>query len=230
MEEPTTQVSPEPKLSPPLHGTRELFDINILPERYRRRRLSLMVLLPWLLLIILLGTIYPTYQLAVNSQAGFREKRQELAEAQAALEIYQSNNQERDDLQTQIDTSSAQRDAIIQSLGGLQLSSSKWSPTLFQIESQIPGGIRLSGLSQQGETIRLNGTADQYELVINLLDSLLALDNLKHVGIDSIERVELENMPTPVPEVEGDSDLSPPEEPTYFRFTILATTQVEVAP
>jgi Tfp pilus assembly protein PilN len=230
MEDPTTQVSPEPKLTPPLRGTRELFDINILPDRFHRRKLSLMALLPWLLLIFLLGSAYPTYRLAISSQAAFKEKRLELTLVQSNLELYQTSNQERAELQAQIDTATAQKDGIIQSLGGLQLSTNKWSPALFQIQNLTPGEIRLSELSQQGVTIRLEGTADQYNDVINLLDSLLALDSLKHVQIDSIERLDQEDLPTPVSEDQGDINPSSSEEPTIFRFSILATTQGEVTP
>jgi Tfp pilus assembly protein PilN len=189
-----------------------------------------MAMIPWLLLVILLGTVYPTYLLTVRSQEAFREKSLELIGAQAAFEFYQSSNEERDDLQAQIDSASSQRDAILQSLGGLQLSTSKWSPTLFQIEAIIPQGISLSDLSQQGNSIRLDGTSDQYNLVINLLDSLLTLDSLKQVEIDSIERIDQEDLSVPVLEDEGDTSVSTEEEQGYYRFTIIATTLGEVAP
>lgn len=230
MEDPITQATPEPRPALPLRGSRDLFDINILPDRFRRNKLTLMVLLPWLLLAILLGTIYPVYTLANKAQSSFQEKRLALARVQAELDFYQINSQEREELQTQLDDALAQKDTIVQSYGGLQLSTYKWSPTLAQINQQLPEGVSWVQVSQQDKTIRLNGIAREYPLVLELLDSLDGLEGLADVEIDSIEQIDLEDIPENLLENEADALLSSVAPPTYYRFTILARAAGEVQP
>ena len=228
MEDPTTQVTSEPLPALPLRGSKDLFDINILPDRFRRRKLTLMVLLPWLLLAVLLGTMYPVYTLGIQTQSSFQEKRLALARIQAELDFYQTSSQEREELQTQLDDALAQKDAIIQSYGGLQLTTNKWSPTLFQINQRLPEGVSWVQVYQQDKTIRLDGIAREYQLVLVLLDSLDDLDGLADVEIDSIEQVDLEDIPEPLLEDEADALLSSATAPTYYRFTILARAAGEV--
>jgi len=229
MEEPTNQPAQVPKTSSPLMGSRDLLDINILPDRFRRKRLTLMGALPWLLMAILLGTAFPTYQLAVQSQISFREKRLDLARVQAELDFFESSNQEGIDLQDQIDAAFAEKDAIIQSYGGLQLSTQKWSPTLTQIDQLLPSGANWTQISQGEGLIRLDGAADEYQLVIDFRDSLETLEGLADVEIDSIELTVVES--TSGPPIEGDPDsgsVSSITQPIY-QFTILAATTGEVA-
>lgn len=181
-----------------------------------------MALLPWLLLLVLLGTIYPTYQLATKSQSSFREKRLDLARVQADLDFYQVNSQEAIDLQAQIDEALAEKDALINSFGGLKLSDQKWSPTLYQIDQLLPAGASWSQITQQGSTIYLDGTADEYQLVIDLLDALKSVEGLADVEINSIQQISPEDAPDP-----QDSSA---DTPLPYAFTILATTAREVAP
>lgn len=222
MEDPTKQTPPEPTSALPLRGSRDLFDINILPDRFRRKKLSLARILPWVILVVLLGTIYPTYQLAIQEQNTFRENRLALARVQAELDLYQTNSQEEEDLQNQIDDALAQKDAIIQSFGGLKFSNIKWSPTLFQIDQLLPEGVSWVQISQQYESIQLDGYSTEYQAVINLLDSLNGLDSLGNVEISSIEQMDPEEA------AEGASDSEIPA--VIYRFTILTKVVGEVLP
>lgn len=230
MEDPTIQATSEPRPARPLRGSRDMFDINILPDRFRRKKLTLMVLLPWLLLAVLLGTIYPVYTLANKTQNTFQEKRLALARVQAELDFYQTSSQEREDLQTRLDDALDQKDAIILSYGGLQLENNQWSSTLVQINQQLPEGASWVQISRQDQTIRLDGIAREYPLVLDLLDSLNGLDGLTEVEIDSIEQIDLDEIPESLLENEADALLSSISPPTYYRFTILARAAGEVQP
>jgi len=230
MEDPTNQPHSIPKATHSLRGSRDLLDINILPDRFRRKKLTIIGLLPWLLLFVLLGTIYPTYQLAVQSQSTFQEKRLALTRVQADLDFYQTSSQEQADLQSQLDNAQTQKAAIIESYGGLQLSNKKWSPTLFQINQLLPDGASWIQISQQNDTIRLDGVAPEYLLVIDLLDSLNNLDNLGSVEIDSIERIDTEQVPAPTVEDGEDVVSSTEGSPTIYSFTFLIETSGEVLP
>ena len=222
MEDPTKQTPPEPTAALPLRGSRDLFDINILPARFRRKKLSLASILPWVILVVLLGTIYPTYQLAIQEQGSFQENRLALARVQAELDIYQTNSQEQVDLQNQINDALAQKDAIIHSFGGLKFSNIKWSPTLFQIDQLLPEGVSWVQISQQNVSIQLDGYSVEYQSVINLLDSLRSLDSLGNVEISSIEQMDLEESS----EAPSDSKTAA----VIYRFTILTNVVGEVLP
>ena len=230
MEDPTVQPPPKPRPAPPLRGSRDQFDINILPDRFRRKRLTLMGLLPWLLLIVLLGTIYPTFTLAAQTQETFRDNRLALERVQANLEFYQTSDQELEDLQSRLTDALAQKEAIILSFGDLRFSSEKWSPTLIQINQLLPEGVSWIQISQQNETIRLDGIATKYQLVIDLLNSLKKLDSLAASEIESIEQIEGEETLTTTSEGEDDPITSSEDPHIIYSFTILATVAGEVQP
>jgi len=214
----------------PLRGSKELFDINILPERFRRKRLTLIGILPWLLLLILLGTIYPTYTLAIQTQETFQENRMALARVQADLAFYQTTNQEQEELQSQLADALAQKEAIIQSYGGLSFSSLRRSPLLYQIHQTLPEGISWVQITQQNQTIRLDGMAAEYQLVIDLMDSLKKLGSLAEVEIDSIEQIESEE--TPFLEAENEAEAGNPNQAPamLYSFSILTKAAGEVQP
>jgi len=233
MEDPTTQ--PKQIKDLPLRGTADLFDINILPARYQRKRLTLLMILPWLLLLILLGTLYPTYIMATEAQGIFRQKRLDYAQTQVKLDFFQSNTEELEILQTQIDEKTAERDSILESYSGLDLTPEDWSPALFQIQAVVPEGIELSYLSRQGEAYRLEGIASQYPLIIELSDALTGIDALTNIEIDQIEQTPQEDAPALADLLPTEADPENPEaapaaEPTFYTFTILFNSAGEVQP
>ena len=230
MEDPIKQPPIEIGPTQPLRGTRDLFDINILPPRYRRKKLTLIGVLPWLLLFVLLGTIYPTYTLAAQSQRAFQDSRLALAKVQADLDFYQSNSQEQEDLQSRIEDAQARQEAIRQSFGGLQFSTLKWSPTLFRINQLLPEGMSWVQISQQDQNIRLEGVSTEYQLVIGLRDTLSNIASLDSVEIDTIEKIETEETPVPAPAEEEEGTTAGEEPAALYRFTILADLVGEVEP
>ena len=222
MADPPQQTPPDPRPAPPLRGTRDLFDINILPDRFRRKRLSLANVLPWLILVVLLGTIYPTWQLASQAQTTFQGQRLSLAQIQAEFDLYQTNTQEQEDLQAQIDSALAQKEALIESYGGLEFSTVPWSPTLYQINQVLPGGVSWSQIAQRDQSIQLEGVSPEYMLVIDLMNSLRGVEGLESVEINSIEVIDPEAFSTPSEETGA--------APTIYKFSIVALTTEEVLP
>ncbi|MEJ2413462.1 MAG: PilN domain-containing protein [Anaerolineales bacterium] len=231
MEDPTTQPKQINNLL--IRGTPDLFDINILPARYQRKQLTFLMILPWLLLLILLGTLYPTYTIAVKTQDIFRQARLDFAQTQVKLDFFQSNTEELELLQTQIEEKTAERDQILESYSGLDLAPEDWSPTLFKIQAAVPKGIVLSFLSRQGDAYRLEGIASQYLLVSDLADDLAGIDALTDIEIDQIEQIAQENAPVlpDLPPTEApENPETAPAEPTFYAFTILFDSTGEVQP
>jgi len=232
MEDPTSQPKQITDLPP--RGTPHMFDMNILPARYQRKRLTFLMILPWLLLLILLGTIYPTYTMAVKTQDIFRQGRLDFAQTQVKLDFFQSNTEELELLQTQIDEKTAERDQILESYSGLDLAPEDWSPTLFKIQAAVPQGIALSYISRQEDAYRLEGIASQYPLIIDLSDALTGIDALSDIEIDLIEQISEDDAPvlpdlSPL-EADPENPEAPPAEPTFYVFTILFDSAGEVQP
>ena len=210
-----------------------MFDINILPPRYRRKRLTLLMVLPWLLLLILLGTIYPTYIMAVQTQDAFREQRLAVAQTQVKLDFFQVSNEELESLQKQIEERTIEQDLILDSYSGLNLDPEVWSSPLYQIESAVPPGVVLSYLSRQGNAYRIEGISAQYQRVIDFKDALAGNPSLAEVEIDLIERIDEDEAPLlpslPPPSGEDGEDAGPPAL-VYYSFTILFHSSLEVQP
>jgi len=232
MEDPTTQPKQINDLL--IRGTPDLFDINILPARYQRKRLTFLMILPWLLLLILLGTIYPTYTIAAKTQDIFRQARLDFAQTQVKLDFFQSNTEELELLQSQIEEKTAERDQILESYSGLDLAPEDWSPTLFKIQAAVPQGIALSYLSRQDDAYRLEGIASQYALIIDLSDALAGIDALSEIEIDQIEQIPEDDAPVlpnlPPTEADPENPDTAPVRPTFYAFTILFDTAGEVQP
>ncbi|MCJ7734631.1 MAG: hypothetical protein MUP11_08780, partial [Anaerolineales bacterium] len=86
-----------------LTSSLEVFDINILPERYRRKKIRLVAVLPWLLFLVFLTALYPSLLIAQEAQSNFKRSQFQVAVLQTSLETYQSAANEMTALQDEID-------------------------------------------------------------------------------------------------------------------------------
>jgi Tfp pilus assembly protein PilN len=198
MEDPNQKLGEHIPTSQPLSGTLKMFDINILPQRYRRRRPRLIAILPWLIFILLLGALYQTGLMAMQAQAGFQQKQIELSEIQDTLENYMAAANEKEALQAEVDARKEARDLILESYQGLEIQGSNWSNLLHTLERTIPSGIQLSLLYQVENEIRLEGEAESYDFVLEFLDALELREELSEVYIGSVTQVEDEDGEPPV--------------------------------
>ena len=206
-----------------------MFDINLLPQRYRRRKIKLWMVLPTILLLILLGAAYPAYQSAVLAQADYGESQSSLTLIQTTLEEFQASNQDLSDILTEIQTEVELRDQILASYGGLQVSGEKWSPILNDILQSSPDGIQWLAISREENLIRLEGVAGSYNLLISLADGLEPIGGIQEVEIGSVETFLSEDeVPQPTT-----TELESVEEPgpqIPYEFVIFVTLGGEVLP
>ena len=209
-----------------LAGSVGLFDINILPQRFRRKKISVGIVLPWLLFLVLLGLLYPSGIMALKSQAFFNQSEIELAQVQTTLDSYQSAANELEELEAEIEEMYQFRDQIIESYQGINFQSTKWSGTLFLIDENAPEGITWTLISQQGNEIRLEGISLSYSTILELGEILQGLDGIQNVQIDTIDQVIIEESGTVLPEGGEDTQPLPTPSPSY-TFTILAYTSEE---
>ncbi len=148
-------------------------DLNILPPRYRRRRLSLRTLRLWLIMLAFVGLIYPSY--VVYSRADVALKRQELklAGIQRVLDEYQPLLAEKDELLAQIEDVQNQSLEIEAVAENAVIQDFIWSEILQSIVDTIPQGVELVSISQLDNEVLIVGLADNRRLPPNLMDDLM---------------------------------------------------------
>ena len=225
------KISPNDlKKTPQLRGSVDLFDINILPFRLQRRKVTLVRVLPWLILPILMGALYPTGINTLNAQNDFREKRADLLLTQAELEIMQTNTQSLENIQSEIANEIERRNQILESYGGINLQGTNWNETLRRIHQITPPEIVWNSISQQGDEITLEGIAASYQFVIDLSDSLNDLKGLQSAEIIFVEQVSSEDLIAAPLVLEGEAEAVVLNQGPFYSFTILSITEEEVLP
>ncbi|MGB2956965.1 MAG: PilN domain-containing protein [Anaerolineales bacterium] len=226
MDDPKQKIGDELNKTVSLVGSVGLFDINILPQRYRRKRIRWVNILPWLLFIVLLGLLYFSSTLALEAQAQFKQSQIDLAQVQSALESSQSSAEEVDFLENELEAAYQLRDQITASYQGVDLTGTHWSETLFSIKGIIPEGISLTLITHRENQVLLQGISNSYPIILDLVESLYGLDAVQSVQIESVTRIiEIE----PSVEVVETGDESQPgtsKNPSY-SFSILTTTTGE---
>ena len=189
MDDPKQLLGEQDPLPKPLAGTLSLFDINILPDRFRRRKFRLVNALPWLVLIVLLGTLYPATISTFQAQAEFRLKQIEFTDLQSTLTNYQIAAVEMENIQAEIESQIEIRDQIEASYQGIDLQGTYWSHLLFQIDQTTPAGISWTQITQVEDQIRLEGIASTYPTILILQDSLAEINGILSVQIESVDQV-----------------------------------------
>ena len=221
MDDPKQILGDDSPQTKKLAGTLSLFDINILPQRYRRRKFRIINILPWLVFLLLFGALYPAGITAMGAQSEFRLHQRELDGLQFLIEDYQSAAEEMDSLQTEIDLQKERRDQILSSYQGLDLKGSNWSSILFLIEENTPAGILWTQITQKGGEIRLDGIANAYSTVLSLRDSLEKIDGINRIQIDSVDQILEESPET------GEDNQPASNQTSSYHFTLLATAAEE---
>jgi Tfp pilus assembly protein PilN len=224
MEDPNQILENKIPVSQPLRGAPKMFDINILPQRYRRRRLRLIAIVPWLIFILLLGAFYQTGLMAMQAQGDFRQKQNEIIEIQASLDRYMAAANEKETLQVEVDARKETRDLILESYQGLDIQGSNLSALFQMVEDTIPPGINLNLLYQNDGQLHLEGEAETYDIVLDLLDALVIRDEFSEVYIDSVNQIDDEEGETSVIiNDEGETVVVPDR----YKFAIYATVVEE---
>ena len=191
-------MSDKTKNSTAGQGNPELLDLNILPGRYRRRRLGPRTVLPWILLLVLLGLLYPVGNNFLETQQAFREKQQELNRVQTAFDNYLPVEERLDILEAEIEAAETRAEEIRAQYSEIDLDLTSWSYILFSIVDKLPPGVEVSAYLQSGREIQLQGRAETYQQVLDLEEAMQTINPLHGVQIDSIIKLN--------PDGETDSD------------------------
>ena len=226
MDDPKQKIGDELNKTISLVGSVGLFDINILPQRYRRKQIRWVNILPWLLFIVLLGLLYFSGILALDAQAQFKQSQIDLAQIQSALESYQSSAEEIDFLENELEAAYQLRDQITSSYQGIDLTGTHWSDTLFSIKGIIPEGISSTLITHRENHVLLQGISNSYPVILDLVEKLNELDAVQSVQIETVTQI-IEAEPTGVEVETGEESQPGTSKNTPYSFSILTTLSGE---
>lgn len=194
-------------------------DINFLPERHRGRRLRFAALRPWLVMVSFGLLLIPAWRLRADRAAELRQVENEFEAVSAALEGYQPLADERSRLEGRIAAAQAQIADIQDAYDIIDIQHRTWSEQVPRLLSAAPPGIEVTGISQSGLELTLEGLAQSEMLPAQYHDQLEALGDFVTVTIQHVTRIVLEDAgatatpaATAAAEREGDAaeDEAPP--------------------
>jgi Tfp pilus assembly protein PilN len=200
-------------------GQRAL-DLNLLPQRYRPRRITLKDTLPWVLALILTATVFPVSKLFVTTTARLAILETEYDRLQAELEAYDPMLEEAAALEDGITSAELTIDSIQGAYSEITIQNIVWGEVLGQIVRLQPEGVELLVLDQSGDQLAISGQAQTYRSPLQFLEAILQSPGFLAGEVEAIFRL------TPA-EVEANPDSeteseSPPVEPEPgYGFEIL---------
>jgi Tfp pilus assembly protein PilN len=172
----------------------DLIDLNLLPEKYGRRRLRLASVLPWVLVLVAILPLLPAYQRFAQANTQIAVLEADLARVQEALSARNPVGVEAEELRATLDQVLARIDEIEGAYEAVAPQQMVWAEVLRAIEEAIPEGVVLTSLSQSARQITLAGTASDHTKVQVLKANLENSGFFSSVTIQSVVA-----LPTPTP-------------------------------
>ena len=194
MADPINQLRSVARQTPRNSPDRSLLDLNILPERHRRKKVSLVKILPFILILILFALLYPSYTQLQSTQNLLQMRESELDQVQAALASYDPLVAEIEGLQSRLEMAQSRIRLILESYDNIQIETTRWSPFLELIVDLIPEGVILSKIDQQENQITFTGFALEHGWVLEFRDELAATGEFNQVQVDFLARVPAETL------------------------------------
>lgn len=223
-----------PQAEPLVKPSSELalvLDLDFLPERYRRRRLTVSALRPALfalgfaLLLIPLGR----YAQAASRQLAAVEA--SLAQVQGELQGYQPLAEERAGLEARVASARSAAAEIQIAYDAVDIQDITWNHLLKRVLAVRPAGVGMTRIAQDGSEVFLEGLAVSHDLPANYADALARLSNFSGVVLQSVTRVELAPDPEAAnPEVSDPAPEALPEIAYFFEISAFLPAPEPPAP
>lgn len=214
-------------------------DLNLLPARYRPTRPSLTTVGAWLLFVILLGLLYPSYTRFQEASSSLAAQRVRLDAAQERLDNTLVQPQQLEETRAEIELARETAAGLRQALAEVRIQTMLWGFQLKSVVAALPASVEIESLRHEQSALGIAGTAQEYGAVLEYAEALRSLGDFDSVSVEAISRVEagvLEELlaaegepPAPVtPEAEVEEGEAAPVEYVY-AFTIRASTGEGVA-
>jgi Tfp pilus assembly protein PilN len=173
-------------------------DLNLLPVRHRARRLTWGTVLTWLLLLALLAMLAPAWLWFARTTDAYLTTAEEGDLLRRAVDGSGGSQAELDALTTRVADvadQATQLEAALQSLGIRRV---VWSETLAVLVERTPAGITYTSISDEGDSIRVEGLSIDEQTPRALVRALDDSGAFAMVRLDALDRVTSEEEePTP---------------------------------
>ena len=210
-------------------GPALVIDLNFLPERYRRRKLTLKALRPAFFALGFALLLIPLSQYWNGSRNRLLLVEAALERVQSELQDYEPLAEERTRLETRIEAAHAASAEIQAAYDTVNIQNVTWNQMISRSLTVVPNGIRIERVSQSGDELVFEGTAEAYALPSAFADNLRDLGDYGEVIIHSIARIEpqeaeeiLEAEAESEEEAEGEPVAGEELIPPAYRFEISA--------
>ncbi len=201
-----------------------MIDFNLLPRRYRARKLSLTAMRPWLFVITsILVFVLARYQYSISHSA-LQSVGRDLEKVQAELDNYQPLIEKKDALEAQINSINDEIFEIEAAFQFVAIQTIEWSSIINTVIENAPSGLDFTSVYQSTEELVLLGVTEDYHLPLTFSEELEAMGLSSTVSVESIVKVAATE--TEEAEIEGDegvSELVAPietEGPPQYEFEI----------
>ena len=202
----------------------KFLDLNLLPEQYRRRRLSLHAARPWALLLAFVLLLFPSYKLYHAANLDSSRVEADLTRIQSVLDNYVPLIEEKDALLAKIEAIESQIDEIETAAQSAIIQEITWGSLLRSIVRMVPAGVELTTVDQSGYEVLIEGVAENRYLTPSLADTLEESGLFASVVINSLVR-------TIPPEPSGDEIYPSVPVPQYeFEIQLELLIQGEESP
>lgn len=200
-----------------------LVDINLLPDRYRRRWPSPTTVLAWLLLSVLLGSLFLSYRFLQSATARQSAQRAALEAAQGQLTVEDTFAENLEALRTDLQASQETAADLRQTAEDLTVQEIRWGATLTSVLDRTPAGLEIASIHQAENTVELRGTADHYYLPLAYAAELENANPESEVTVQEIHLLdgdaEQDVTPTP-PAAEAAEPEGQPIEDVIYEYMI----------
>jgi Tfp pilus assembly protein PilN len=198
-----------------------MVDLNVLPERHRKRRIRTIGVLAFLLWAVLLGSLYPAGRNFLLAQQEYASQRAAFTQLKSEVENYQPVGDRLDSLQTEIEEANQKAESLRTTLNQVQYEQAKWSTLLSAVLDSAPQGVEIGNLSQSGAQIEINGISTSYQRVLDFqknLENRADFPRAQILSIVFVSEEDFSDVPSPVS----------PNASSYYTYQLTVNSGEEV--
>lgn len=162
------------------------FHINVLPEQYRARRLSIQPLLLSVAVILAIGGIFPVYQTKTDINAETSRLKAESDRIVRTIQQMRSTTMQEKSLQDAIDKSLAAAQTLEQEHQTILARGGYTTPMLQILADTLPKGLSLSSMTMTAKQVTVKGDATEMTAVIAYAKALESKNVFSEVSISEL--------------------------------------------
>ena len=166
-----------------------ILQMNILPERYQRRKIRPGAFLAVILILVQLLLLYPISSILTREQSIFIERKTAFQELQAEVDAYNTPQERIAELETELDAANQQLLSFEDAYSTLNFQNTPWSAYLDLVQEQTPAALEVESILFQDSTILIVGRSESYQLPLVMVDNLQAQEHFSEVRALSIQLI-----------------------------------------